>query len=276
MELNREACLWERLDHMDSGQLNRLLQLELGKETRQIDQDLVCRILGLLENREAAQEFADDEAVQAAVEKYRAGCKHPAGRKKPKRWFWHMAAVAAMIMVLVMTVPRASGENLFVEFITNITQDVIAFFCPGQANNQMALEYRTDHPGLQQVYDTMTELGVTAPVVPSWIPEEYELTELETASVPAKTRVYARLEKDGKAIVLSYELYGIAATHEYLKGETLVGKYERAGVTHDIYENNEKYLVYWKQENVECFIVVGCQEDSLIRILDSIYMMEEQ
>ena len=275
MEFNKPICLREDLEQMNLGQLNALLRTELSKERRDMDSDFVRKILTTLEGRQSSPDLKPDDTVQAAIDHYREGCEIPP-KRKPNKWFLRIACAAAIAAVVLLALPRASGESLFVEFVTRIYEDVVGFFNPAQSDNRMAYEFQTDNPGLQQVYDSMVELGVTASSVPAWIPEEYKLVEIKKESGPSKYRIVARFEAEEKKIMLTYEIYGIAATHEYHRDDTPVKEYERAGIIHEIYINNEKYMVYWKQENIECSIAADCQEDSLIRILKSIYMMEEQ
>ena len=46
-----------------------------------------------------------------------------------------------------------------------------------ERNEQPEYVFETDHPGLQQIYDAVVEMGVTEPVVPMWVPEGYDLVE---------------------------------------------------------------------------------------------------
>ena len=53
---------------------------------------------------------------------------------------------------------------------------MFAFFSPDEPTQAIEeYEFRTEHPGLQEVYDAVAGLGVTEPVVPMWIPEGYTL-----------------------------------------------------------------------------------------------------
>ena len=276
MQFNKAIYLREELEQLDSSRLNELLQAEAKKESQDMDEGLIQKILTVLENRESPRELTHNAEVQAAIERYRKGCENQPKQKRSSKWILRSAYAAAIAAVILLAIPKASGENLFYEFLTKVTQDVIAFFTPDQSDNQLDYQYKTDHSGLQQVYDTLTEQGVTVPIVPSWMPVSYELIEIKENSGPSKHRVVATFANEEKTIILTYEIYGIATTHEYHRDETPARKYERAGIIHEIYLNNRSYLVFWKQDNIESFIVADCLEDYLIRILDSIYMMEDQ
>ena len=276
MQFDKPIYLREELEKMDSSRLNELLQAEAKKKSWDVDEGLVQKILTILENRESPRELTPNAEAQAAIERYRAGCTNQPKQKKSNKWILRTACAAAIAVVVLLAVPKASGESLLIEFLTKVTKDVVAFFTPDQSDNQMSYQYKTAHPGLQQVYDTLVERGMTAPVVPSWMPKEYELIEIKEESGPSKYRIVAKFENKETIIILTYENYGIATTHEYLRIDNPYKEYERAGVIHEIHENNGNYLVFWKQDNIECFIVADCPENSLIRILQSIYMMEDQ
>lgn len=272
MESNKRACLQERMAINEQERLSEILQSELQKENCEIDDDLVRQILDELESREDDPKYQDNAEAEKACGTYRAGCVKMIRTRKPvRRWSIRVAAIAAVISILIVVVPAAQGAGNFLEFVSQIRDDVVAFFNPDQTDNRLEYEYHTEHPGLQQLYDAVVELGVTEDVVPMWIPEEYELVGIEKEVGPAKTRICGWFKSEDKTIIVTFELYGMAVTHEYLKGDAPVDIYERAGIVHEIYLNHEKYLVLWERENMKNSIVVDCQEDQLIEVLKSIY-----
>jgi len=274
MDFHKNTQFPQAFADLDAHALNLLLQQEVSKPTSEINEEKVLRILSLLEQKEIDVEVVDEAALQAACEKYRTGCKQTT-RRKSRKIFFKVCAAAAILGVLLTAIPRASGESLLSQFFKKITDEVVAFFCPNQTDNQHEPSYETAHPGLQKLYDEVSRYGIEAPVVPSWIPEEYELVELQTESYPSKTRICARFKADNKAIVFYYDLYGMAVTHEFLKDDTVYEKYETAGVKHFIYKNNTKQFVLWELDPIKCSVVVDCQEENLIKILDSIYNTED-
>jgi len=237
----------------------------------QIDEALVRAVWMTLEQREA-EPLPDDPEVQAAREKYRAGCRKPAKRK----WVLRICVAAAALCLLLTAIPRASGESLLVEFFQKVRSDVVAFFHPDEKDNRLISDYEITHPGLEELRQAVEDCGITVPVVPSWIPEEYELIELKVETFHTKKRLVTCFSSEGKAIVIMYEIYSVPVTHEFHKDEIEYGKFEAAGIEHHIYTNNGKQFALWDRENVQCSIVVDCQEESLTKILDSIYNMEDQ
>ena len=54
-----------------------------------------------------------------------------------------------------------------------------------------------------------------------------------------------------------------------------MGLYEKNGMNFYITQNNDSWVAVWTKENIECFLTLDCQEDTLRRILGSIYVTED-
>ena len=274
MKLHKENGLRPELEAMDTHELNLLLQQEAAKPPAQIDEKLVRQLWMALEQREA-EPMPDDPAVQAAQDKYRAGCK-TAPRRKPGRWVLRTCVAAAALCLLLTAIPRASGENLLVEFFKRVKEDVVAFFRRDEEDNRLQSDYEMQHPGLEELRKTVEEYGISVPVVPSWIPEEYKLTTIEAAQYPSKTKIFASFRMDDREIIIYYDIYGTSVTTEFYKDEAACEEFEFAGIVHNIYTNNEKQFALWDRDNVQCSIVADCREENLRKILASIYNMEDR
>lgn len=274
MDFLKNTQLPQAFAELDVHQLNQLLQQEVAKPTSEINEEKVLSILSLLEQKEVEAEVVNEAALQAACEKYRVGCKQTT-RRKPRKMFFKVCAAAAILCVLLTAIPRASGESLLSQFFKKITDEVVAFVCPDQADNQHAPSYETAHPGLQKLYDEVSRYGIEAPVVPSWVPAEYEQTEIKVEPFPSKIRIHASFRSDHKEIMFYYEIYSATVTHEFLIDNAECELYETAGIVHNIYTNSKKRFGLWEHDNVKCSIVVDCQEENLTKILDSIYNMED-
>lgn len=274
MKLHKKNGLRPELEAMDTHELNLLLQREAAKPPAQIDEELVRQIWMALEQREA-EPMPEDPAVQAAQDKYRAGCK-TVPRRKPNRWVLRTCVAAAALCLLLTAIPRASGENLLVEFFKRVREDVVAFFRRDEEDNRLQSDYEMQHPGLEELRKTVEEYGISVPVVPSWIPGEYELTTIKKEIFPSKTRIIAHFTAKSKTMMITYEIYGSSVTTEFYKDDKEYEKYESGGIKHYIYTNNEKQFALWERDNIQCSIVADCWEEALREILASIYNMEDQ
>jgi hypothetical protein len=108
-----------------------------------------------------------------------------------------------------------------------------------------------------------------------WLPEEYELKELNLAKSPMLKGIYASFYNEESEVVYKLDVFNGEPAHQYYKDDTHYETYEQNGAIYNIARNNNLWVVVWTKENIECSIFVDCQEDILQRILESIYEMED-
>lgn len=270
----------EALEVLSSAQLDEMLKAELNKDG--MDEDLVLSILNILEHREADEFTIDPADMEAVWAQFRESHPEPVlprtkevpakNRTGPRRWLGRMAVAAAVLCVMILVTPKAMGaENIFT-IIGRWTQDVFAFFSSfGDSQKPQAYTFETDHPGLQQIYDAVSELGVTKPVVPTWVPEGYELTELKTTPTRRGVKIYAQLIKDGSVIQFTYEFYSDAESNVYEKNKGNAAVCEISYVKHYIVANEEWWTAAWAVKDLECSIMTDVKEETLYQVLRSIY-----
>ena len=275
MKIENVAALRNTLEQMETQQLDDLLLEELRKETP--NGELIRLISSILKERDKESLPEIDANIQQAWERYQKKTKPV--HKKPRYMNSLLLKAASLILVLltlmVLMPQEAKAMNFFERFIA-WTEDVFSLISPAEAKEQKEeYVFRTDNPGLQEVYDKVTELGVTVPVVPMWLPEGYELVEIKIQSTPTNTFLTAKFSKEISKIIYQINLYSDNVTREFYKDEANIRTEERNGIKHTIVCNNDLLVAVWAVENIECSIFIDCQEDSLDRILESIYTMEE-
>jgi len=266
--------LRESLEGMETGKLDELLQAELEKGVP--DPDSVRLIMGILEERETEYPSGNTPAEEAAWRQYR---ERMAGlQKKPavnRRWLAVAASIVLIVGMLVTVVPQQAGAESFWEMLQRWSESVMEFFSGQDSFRDPEYVFKTDNPGLQQVYDAAVELGVTEPVVPMWLPEEYELTELEFQDTPVLKGVWAWFTFGDSQIIYKLDVYGGEPAHQYYKDDSYHESYERNGMLYNITRNHDLWIVVCTKDNIECFLTLDCQEDTFRRILESIYVMED-
>jgi len=273
MKVNDKNHLQDDLAQMDIRQLEKLLQRELEKDS-EADPETVRMLLRTIDEREEAYSFVDDVNVQAACDKYRA---HQSEQKVRKQKNLRVAAAALAAAILLVIIPQTVlAENLW-DIFARWTESIFALFNPsGSEIEEPEYVFQTDNPGLQQIYDAVTELGVTEPVVPMWVPDGYVIEECTTTSTPLETYMHARMECADSELVFDVKIYTGGSAPEYYKDETDVEKWEYDDVIHYILRNKDNIVVVWPRNNIECFLSVDCQEDVLYEILKSIYLTEDK
>lgn len=276
MKKDNNGHLRLELEQMPTQKLSELLHKELEKES--VDGDLVRLIMQMLEARESKDEPDLNDACTAAWEQFKANCAEDKKRMADQpqvrnmRRLVSVAAVAAVLAILIFAVPTVSGTENVVELLGRWTSSVFDFFRPDAV--QPAYVFNTDNQGLQQFYDAVTDIGITQPVVPMWIPDGYELAEIKKTSTPTKVRLCAIYANSDKKIIFTIDLYGAEAPHKYETEETNTRSIEIKDITHYIESNDGACVAIWFRDSLECSLSADCQEDTLIEMLRSIYKME--
>lgn len=160
--------------------------------------------------------------------------------------------------------------------LQRITNTVMEYFSREDIRAEKGYVFVTDNPGLQQVYEAVLELGVTGPIVPMWLPEGYTLTEMQQYKTPMLNGLSASFSNGIYEIVYQLEQYYGEPAHQYYKDDNYYETYEWEGVIYHVAQNNNWWTVIWVKDNIECFLTLDCQEDTLWRILRSIYVMEAE
>lgn len=265
-----DDCLRLVLQKNTTEQLDALLQAELRKDAP--GEELVLTIMDIIQEREASQPAKISDTVLSSWGHYKEQCDadHQAARSAAiRRGLTKTLAGALAACLLIFAVPRVFGaENIF-QLIACWTDSEFSF--SNQDEDPDKFVFKTDNPGLQRIYDTVTDLGVTDPVVPMWVPDGFELVELDVSEQMAVKKVYARLESDVGGITFSAKVCDKAKSSSYSKDETYVMRYERGGVDHYIISNDGEWKAVWTQGNCECSIATDGREETLYEILSSIY-----
>lgn len=268
-----ELTLRAELEQISSERLRTLLHTETEKAVP--DDDLVLTILYILEDREPDELVPASDREKAAWKLYRKRVK--ARRKRPVFSGKSLANAAVLLLVvglLMAVVPQEAEADNWWDRIAHWTDDFFGFFREDEEETFRLEDYKfqTDNPGLQQVYDAVVEMGVNDPVVPMWLPEGYELIEIEKDNIiPGKKSIIAYFTTSKKTMVYQLHILSPEWNEQYPKDNIGIQSYEIQNITHSIAKNNNIWVIAWTKENIECSIFVDCQEGEIYEIIDSIY-----
>ena len=280
MELNNMTSLRGMLEQMPTEKLDEMLHEELRNEPA--DDNAIRMIMSVLRERDKDKPVEITLKIEKAWEKYQHDIakldRQESRSQQVRSWLLKAAVTAAVLaLVLVPIVPQEAGAESLWGALVRLTTDIVEFFGPDDNKGRLAeYEFRTDNPGLQQLHDAVVELGVTDPYVPMWLPVVCETIDIKTVSTPARSGITASFPYEDGEIVYKMAIYATEVSHKYQKDEIAVEKHEIYDTTFNIMRNNEMWVVIWAKDNIECSIFVDCQEEVLYRILESIYVMEDQ
>lgn len=263
----------EELEKLSTPELDKILCAELDSDDP--ERDTVLFVLSILEDRDTENSPERPEGAEEAwnrlFEKRTAteSSESPKVHKplKLRRWAGVMGAIAA-VLVLVFAIPQAVGaENIF-QIIARWSKDLFGFSDSTQsAQNEYVFE--TDNEGLQQLYEAVTAQGITDPVVPTWLPEGYELEELRV--FPDNTKIHARFSAGDRYLQISIEPYNDILANKYPKDDDSIHPLELDNQEYHIMPNDETWKAIWNTEKVECSITTNDTEENLTAILKSIH-----
>lgn len=268
-----KTCPDQGWQQMPTGELDQILQAEL--EKAHPNQEVVLPILHELEEREKDIPVEKTPEVLAILNKL---SKHETSSKQSihkRRWLTGLVAVAAVVCIVVMTMtPTARADSLF-DVLFRWTSSVFEFFTPEQdaTNPPVEVVFDTDNPGLQQLYDKVTELGVTELVVPMWLPEGFVLSDLKDSPMPNGSKVHGEFESGNDMILITYRI-STDASLKVEKEETGVEVFEAGNVSHFIVDNDDNFSVTWMIDGVECVMNANASKENIYTIIKSIYRSE--
>lgn len=246
------------LENMPTYQLDEMLQRELEKELP--DEKTVLTVLDVLQERE--NEYPENNQAKTKI------------ANKKRNFIWRAVAIAAMLCVVLMAVPRTVGAESIFQALIRWTESVFGFVSPGREDPTSPEEYvfETDNEGLRKLYDTVVAEGIQDPVVPMWLPEGYELVELKVVSIPNGRKIHAKFVNGEDGILISFRvLSDNKIEYQYEKKDQDVQKYEYYRVKHYIARNNDAVSVLWKRKTIECTINTTLEVDTIYTIIHSIY-----
>ena len=263
------------LKEMSSVQLSRLIQEETAKESP--NDELVLMALGILEDREKEEPVKLGPKGTEAWKKYQSKTR---SRRRKTALIWQpliqVASVVLVITLLFALLPTQANAETWWERLARWTDDFFSFFNTNTTEVQAdKYVFRTDNEGLQLVYDAVVESGITEPVVPMWLPEEYELIQFIQDSLPKQSYIVACFTNNINEAVIQINIYESNIPYQFYKDESDVIVLEKYGIIHNIMRNNDMWTVVWAKDNIECSIFIDCQEEILYEVLDSIYKWRE-
>ncbi len=256
------------LQQLSTPQLDAMLHAELNKQ--QPDDHAVRLILRVLRAREADFPVETNAKTRKAWETY---TKKTAAHSFPRPSVSKIAAVVALCMMMLFLLPREAKAGSVFDRLVSWTESFFQLFERSEPPQEYV--FRTAHPGLQKLYDTVAAQGVTIPVVPMWLDEAYVLESCKVTETPATSKIIANFSNGERELIFELQIYTDAVPREFHKNNPDAVPYEHNGVIHHVFQNNSLWSVVWENDNITCFVTIDCPESDVYRMIDSIYITEE-
>ena len=245
-------------EQLPTEQLEKMLQAETVKEVP--DEDVIIQLLHILEAREPDRSLTLTLREKAVWKAYQKRVRSRARKHfSIPRWMAVAASAVLIIGVLMSVVPQKAEAETFWEMLQRWSDTVLGYFAREEKFGKMEYTFKTDNPGLQQVYGTAVEMGVTEPVVPMWLSDGYELVELESRDTSMVKGIWTVFSCDDNELFYQINVFKGEPAHQYYKDDSHYESYERNGTMYNITRNNDRWGAVWTKDNIECSIILDCQ-----------------
>ena len=265
--------LHNRLEKLAVPELEELLRESLAKDCK--NYILIYQILELLKSKtkplpELSQQEIDDAMM--LFEKCRPA---PITQKKIFTWRMRLAITAAVLCLLTFFFPVASAVS-FIQEIFAKWNDKFFWFETSEttATTTDTYVFQTDNPGLQQLYETVTELGITQPVVPMWLPEGYDEYMIDESIHSNRNKISACFKKSDKAIIYLIEQKENIQTESH-KNFNEPKSWTIMDTRYFYFENTNRVKVVWTTGDYVMMIAAPIDYTTMYSIVKSIYYINE-
>ncbi len=227
-------------------------------------------------------EGADQSLYPAEEEDDTLKTAYPQENTKRRRILRRPLLAAAIIVLLIalLTVPVAGYGN-FLEMIGSWTADQFTFIAAGYRKSSdpkktnVGKEESSDPQIGAELRQVLQEYGITEFVVPSWLPDGFELNgDVSVQEYPDFDRIefFSFYESDEDSCSLSIaQISNPTQSGIYEKTTESPEVYVSGNVEHYIVKNSDSIIAAWYVDNLECSINTTMSESELKRVIDSIY-----
>lgn len=275
---NCENRDFSEFDAMTTEELERFLRLDAqAPEERGSNTDKLLYVIEVLSGREDAKR--PGKTAQEAWGAFRHSylpveddgpeCVPSTPGKPPRRWLRRLTAAAAVISV-VAGLALTAGAFRWEEVWNKVAQWAKGTFS-FVSDKQEVIE--SDTESIQQYTSIRHALQVNGhpyDFVPTWIPEEYELIEVNVDENPVQLYCIAIYDNGEKRLTIDVTSHSENVQNMFEKNDEPVEIYEAGGRKYYIFRNYDKMLACWAEGTYECCISGWFGEEDLKRMIDSI------
>ena len=273
---NRGIDDLSKYDAMTTEELEEILRLDAqAPEERGSDTEMILYVMEVL----AARKRNNGHTGKTALEAYESFKQNylpevvniETTRNVPTktritfpRWLRSLTATAAILAILLVgsVTAQAFGLNIW-ETVVKWTQETFHFGEWGNSNIN-------DDSLYTSLQEALEEGNVLEPLVPTWIPVGYEMSEITVERSPLTKKYVAKYINGEQVLRITVQDYLEKIPVYVEQSDGLVEKYEVAGVTYYLLENNKRTQAVWIVDSFECSILGDLTIEELKLMIDSI------
>lgn len=185
------------------------------------------------------------------------------------RWMRRMTAAAAVVAVLFAGTVTASafGINIWQVFV-QWTEETFHF--RGSSEQELSAPAKDNQDEYHSLQEALDAYNIIVPLVPNWIPEKYELSEIRVNESPIQEMFWAIYLKEDQMLKVQIKRYLTEDSEQIEQSGTLIEEYESDGIIFYFFEDGSMLQAVWTSENFECYISGELTIDEMKTIVDSI------
>lgn len=269
---NRGNIDFGKYNSMATEELEEILRLDAEMpEGQESDTDKILYIMEVLAERKRNNSHTGKtalEAYESFKQNYMPETDNPVIPMKTKRgcprWARGLVATAAVLAILIAgsVTAEAFGFNIW-KAVVQWTQETFHFGEWGNSDPNHNRSYSSLQEALEQG-------NVPAWLVPTYIPGEFSLTDINVEQTPTRKRYAAIYTKGKETLRITVQDHLEGDPYYVEQSDGLVEEYEVSGTIYYLFSNQEQNRAVWLYESYECDISGEVTIDELKKMIDSI------
>lgn len=124
---------------------------------------------------------------------------------------------------------------------------------------------------LISLHEALAAHNITELLAPTWIPDGFELTELDVAELPQQLIFTALFEYSERNLIIMINVLDKQTSNIYERNDSEIYTFHRNGIDHHIMDNMDMTKVVWMNKNYECLVTGNITVGDAQLMINSIY-----
>ena len=168
-----------------------------------------------------------------------------------------IAAAVVVLMVLITVTVGALGFNLW-GWVPKWSDEDVRF-----------VSEDTEKPYVEHIPDVLASMGITEPLYPTWLPDDFTRTESRVIEEPFL--LYEKFQGNDRRLIITIYSADDFSAQVYQKEPDLPVEYLAGTTIHYILVNASNIQAIWCTENYAVQIAGDISYEEMQKIIDSVY-----
>jgi hypothetical protein len=208
----------------------------------------------------------DDDTEEVVEKKPETGASEVRGvqeskvRRHRSRSFLRVGLIAAavvVLMVLITVTVGALGFNLW-GWVPKWSDEDVRF-----------VSEDTEKPYVEHIPDVLASMGITEPLYPTWLPDDFTRTESRVIEEPFL--LYEKFQGNDRRLIITIYSADDFSAQVYQKEPDPPVEYFAGNTIHYILVNTSSIQAIWSTENYAVQIAGDISYEEMQEIIDSVY-----